>query len=98
MPTILFEVFVGVKSIASFIERIDSANRDNGMAAAVQYIPAPPHSVLSNSLLTLTAAPGRGLFFWGIFSHRPNDRTRSWQVCCDFSARRQNRAANSLAN
>jgi len=52
MPIILFEVFVGLRSIASFIERIDSANRDNGMAAAAQYIPEPEDSVLSGSLST----------------------------------------------
>src|SRR3954452_12561683 len=38
MPMILFEVFVGFKSIASFIDRIDSANRDNGIDEATQYI------------------------------------------------------------
>src|SRR5882762_2963318 len=51
MPTILFEVFVGFKSIASFIERIDSANRDNGKVLATQYIPELLESVLwANSL------------------------------------------------
>jgi len=52
MPTILFEVFVGFKSIASFMERIDSANRDNGMAAAAQYIPELLESVLWASSLS----------------------------------------------
>jgi len=52
MPTILFEVFVGFKSIASFMERIDSANRDNGMAVAAQYIPEVLESVLWASSLS----------------------------------------------
>src|SRR6266481_94097 len=75
MPTILFEVFVGFKSIASFMERIDSANWDNGIAVAAQYIPKPLEIVLwPNSLSARTAAPGEGSFCLVFFSKGTIDK------------------------
>src|SRR3954454_18250399 len=57
MPMILFEVFVGFKSIASFIDRIDSANRDNGIEEAAQYNSDDLDIVLGPDSLSFCAPP-----------------------------------------
>src|SRR5450631_2189120 len=44
-PTTLLGVFVGSRSMANLIDRIDSANREDGMAAAAQHVPEPLESI-----------------------------------------------------
>src|SRR5229473_3682817 len=99
MPTILFEVFVGSKSIASFIERIDSANRDNGLAVAAQYIPELLVSVLwPNSLSPRTAARGESVFCSGSLSRGTSDKQGSCNVASICAVVRKPRSFISLAN
>src|SRR6266404_3872783 len=99
MPTTLFEVFVGFKSIASFIERIDSANADNGMAVAAQYIPEHLEIVLwSNSLSPCIAPPSEDFFCSVSFSSGTSDRQGKCSAASSCADVRKTRSITSLRN
>src|SRR5882757_2447217 len=70
IPTILLEALVASESTASLIDRIDSANRDNGMAVAAQYISLLLESVFSPSLRSVWAVTKRNRFFFSGFSSK----------------------------
>src|SRR4051812_11839306 len=94
MPIILFEVFDGFKSIASFIERIDSANRDNGIEDAAQYISEEREIVLGPKSFAFFAAPGRDfdLFCCGGLSSGTSDMQGSCSAASSCAEVRKTRS------
>src|SRR4051794_31572752 len=100
MPMTLFEVFVGFKSIASFIDRIDSANRDNGIEEAAQYISEDLEIVLGPKSFSFFAAPRLGWDFFscGWFSRGTSDMQGSCSAASSCAEVRKTRSIISRIN
>src|SRR3954453_21618034 len=100
MPMILLEVLVGFKSIASFIDRIDSAKRDNGIEEAAQYISEDLEIVLGPNSLSFLAPPRPGCDFFcsGWLSSGTSDMQGSCSAASSCAEVRKTRSIISRRN